>query len=651
MTDLLRVENLGVAFGLHTGETPALRDVSFRVRGGSTMALVGESGSGKSTVARAIMGLLPGNGRIVSGRILLSDTETGFDWAAGDSHLKHLARIHRPGLDGTLDLTTLDPDGPAMRSIRGGHVAMIFQDPMTSLSPLHTVGNQITDVLDLHTDLPRREHRPVISAMLELVGFADPARALDLYPFELSGGMRQRAMIAMSLIAAPGLLIADEPTSALDVTVQAQILKLIRDLQARLGMAVMLITHDLGVVAHMADEVVVLYRGEVMESGPVSDIYRRPGHPYLRALFRALPRLSTDRTARLVPLREVRSQTAHLLADKEPWPAGADDAGPLLRINDIHKTFTAKKGGPFGGPKATKRAVNGVSLEIRRGDSLGLVGESGCGKTTIGKIIMRAITPESGSIRFNDRGRIVEMLSLNAKAMIPYRRRIQYIFQDPSSALDPRMTVFALIAEPLKIHGIGDKAFRIEMVKELMTLVGLDQRFMNRYPHSFSGGQKQRIGIARALALKPDLVMCDEPVSALDVVVQAQVLNLLKDLQHALGLTYLFVSHNMAVVRYMCNRIAVMCMGRVVEEGPTERVFEHPVHPYTRALLAAVPDPDGDGDWLAGGGAAPNGGPSDPEAWPAPYAVDDDGVAWMRDLGGEHRVLVGSDAAFPEIAA
>ncbi len=651
MKDLLRVRNLSVGFGLQGGEARVLDDVSFRVRPGSTVALVGESGSGKSTVARAIMGLLPRNGRIVDGRILLRGAHTGFDWAAADAHLKHLARIHRPDLDGVVDLADHDPDSPRMRAIRGGHVSMIFQDPMSSLSPLHTIGNQIGDVLGLHTDLPRREYRPVIAAMLELVGFPDPARAVDLYPFELSGGMRQRAMIAMSLIAAPGLLIADEPTSALDVTVQAQILKLIQDLKARLGMAVLLITHDLGVVAHMADEVVVLYKGQVMEAGAAEDIFRRPAHPYLKALFKALPRLSTDRATRLVPLREVKSRTAHLLADKPVWPAAADDAGPLLALDDVDKTFTGKKKGWLGAPRTTRHAVNGVSLAIRRGDNLGLVGESGCGKTTLSKIAMRAIEPDAGSIRFNDHGRIVHLDRLSAREMIPYRRRMQYIFQDPASSLDPRMTVFALIAEPLRIHDIGDKAFRVEMVKELLTLVGLDHKFMNRFPHSFSGGQKQRIGIARALALQPDLVLCDEPVSALDVVVQAQVLNLLKDLQKALGLTYLFVSHNMAVVRYMCDRVAVMCMGRVVEEGPTDRIFDAPTHPYTRALLAAVPDPDGSGDWLSKAGPEPRTGAGDPAAWPAPFAIAGDAVATMRELGGGHRVLVGTGGPLPEAAA
>ena len=629
MTDLLRVEDLAVSFNVEGGQIDAVRGVSFRVPQGGTVALVGESGSGKSVISQTIMGILPHAAQIVGGKVLFADPL-------------------RPGT--VTDIAALTTDGAEMRAIRGGRISIIFQEPMTSLSPIHTVGNQICEALHLHRKAGAAEGRELVTDMLRLVGFPDPAKALSTYPFELSGGLRQRAMIAMALICRPALLIADEPTTALDVTIQAQILKLMGDLQAELGMAVLIITHDLGVVANMAEEIVVLYHGKVMESGTLTDIFSRPAHPYLRALLHAVPRFHMKPGERLVPIREIESANARLLAAKEPWPADADAAGPLLSVHNVSKRYQLRKSGFFGGrANGGAPAVDDVSFEIRRGECLGLVGESGCGKTTLSKIIMRALTPDTGSIHFNDRGKIIDVLALEKNALIDFRRRIQFIFQDPFGSLNPRMTVYDILSEPLVIHGIRDTAWRDEMVKELMHVVGLGKRHLQRYPHSFSGGQRQRIGIARALALKPDLLICDEPVSALDVSIQAQILNLLKDLQTQLGLTYLFISHNLAVVDYIADRIAVMCAGRLVELAPKEQLFQKPVHPYTRALLAAVPQPNPkfplDFTRLMEDKA------SIPCRWPSPFTIDETHRPTLVAVGDGHYVRAENGAATPEHAS
>jgi peptide/nickel transport system ATP-binding protein len=616
MTDeLLQVRDLAIEFRIHNSTVRAVDGASFRIRPGSTVALVGESGSGKSVISQAIMGILPRVGRIADGEILFRNPRS-------------------PGQP--VDIAKLDPDGAAMRSIRGGQISIIFQEPMTSLSPLHTIGDQICEALRLHRKVTEAEGQELVADMLAKVGFSNPKKALLTYPFELSGGLRQRAMIAMALVCRPALLIADEPTTALDVTIQAQILKLLQELQAEFGMAILLITHDLGVVANMAEEVVVMYRGRIMERGARDDIFRDPRHPYLKALLRAVPRFDMEPGERLVPLREIETATGHLLAKKEStWPSDADPK--LLDVSHVTKRFSIRKSGWFGaGGETSVLAVDDVGFDIRRGECLGLVGESGCGKTTLSKILMRALNPDSGSIRFNDQGKWRDVLALSPDELMPFRRKIQFIFQDPYGSLNPRMTVFDIVSEPLVIHNIGDAAYRAEMVRELMRLVGLDARYLNRYPHSFSGGQRQRIGIARALALKPELLICDEPVSALDVSIQAQILNLLKDLKEQLGLTYLFISHNLAVVDYIADRIAVMCAGRLVELAPRESLFHRPVHPYTRALLAAVPDPDPDRlldfDALMGGRA------SSPAAWPHPFRIDEMTQAELIHLGGGHFV-------------
>jgi peptide/nickel transport system ATP-binding protein len=615
MTSLLSVEDLAISFNVHGGVVDAVRGVSFRIPAGGSVALVGESGSGKSVVSQAIMGLLPPAAEVGSGRILFAD----------------------PNAHGrVVDIAKLPRDAAEMRAIRGGRISIIFQEPMTSLSPIHTIGDQIGEALHLHRQVNGPAGRELVIEMLRLVGFPDPNRAPRTYPFELSGGLRQRAMIAMALICRPCLLIADEPTTALDVTIQAQILKLMKDLQAELGMALLMITHDLGVVANVADEVVVLYHGKVMESGTLDDIFRHPAHPYLKALLRAVPRFHMAPGERLVSLREIPPPTGQMTLAREPWPAGADAAGPLLQVKDLTKRFRIRKSGIGGGSARFRLAVDDVSFDIRRGECLGLVGESGCGKTTVSKLIMRALTPDAGQVKFNDRGRIVDVLALKNAELMHFRRRIQFMFQDPFGSLNPRMTVLDILSEPLIIHNVGDHAARKELVKELMGLVGLKVRDLKRYPHSFSGGQRQRIGIARALALKPDLVICDEPVSALDVSIQAQVLNLLKDLQGKLGLTYLFISHNLAVVDYMADRIMVMCAGQIVEVAPCGVLFSNPLHPYTKALLTAVPEPNPDYrlafDKLMVEKA------SMPSAWPAPFTVNESERPGLIDMGEGHFV-------------
>ncbi len=625
MTDLVRVENLSIEFSIHNGIIDAVEDLSFRISGGKTTALVGESGSGKSVTAQAILGILPKMARLSAGKILFADPNT-------------------PG--SVVDLAALNPQSRQMRAIRGGRISMIFQEPMTSLSPLHTVGNQISEALHLHQDVNARAGEKLCIDMLRLVGFPNPARALKTYPFELSGGLRQRAMIAMALVCRPALLIADEPTTALDVTIQAQILKLIRDLQQELHMAVLMITHDLGVVANMADEIAVMYRGRIVESGTLNDIFEKPTHRYLQALLKAVPRFHMLPGERLVPLREVKAETGQMLTEKEPWPKGADDVGPILKVEGLTKAFQIRNiGMKAARTDAAFLAVDDVSFHIARGECLGLVGESGCGKTTASKLVLRAISADNGSVTFNDRGKLVDVLALNDRALKHFRRKIQFIFQDPFGSLNPRMTVYDIISEPLVIHAIGTAATRAEMVKELMRLVGLDPRFLNRYPHSFSGGQRQRIGIARALALKPDLLICDEPVSALDVSIQAQILNLLKDLKDKLGLTYLFISHNLAVVDYVSDRIAVMCAGRLVESAPRDLLFRNPIHPYTQALLAAVPEPDPQSQLDLN--ALMEGKASEPAAWPAPFTINGASHPRLIELGSNHYVR--ADPALGEL--
>ncbi len=623
MEDVLTVRDLHVAFHVHGTSVTAVNGASFSVRRGSTVALVGESGSGKSTVAQSIIGILPKVGIIERGEILYRDPAN-------------------PG--SVVDIASLDRDGRRMRAIRGRHVSIIFQEPMTSLSPVHTIGDQVGEALHLHREVDRATGRDLTVETLRLVGFPDPDSAYRAYSFELSGGMRQRAMIAMALICQPAILIADEPTTALDVTIQAQILKLLIELQDELDMAVLMITHDLGVVANLAEEVVVMYHGRVVERGACEDIFKDPRHPYLRALFTAVPRPNMAKGERLIPIRQIKPGEAKLLRQKGGWSGNGAGEAPLLSVRGLTKRFTLRQQGFFGfGGQQVVTAVDDVSFVVQRGECLGLVGESGCGKTTASKLILRALTADAGEVRYNDRGREVDVLSLEGAELLAFRRKVQFIFQDPFGSLNPRMTALDIIIEPLVVHRVGTPEERIELVKELMRLVGLDVRFLRRYPHSFSGGQRQRLGIARALALQPDLLICDEPVSSLDVSIQAQILNLLKDLQSELGLTFLFISHNLAVVDYMADRIAVMYGGRLVEVAPRDVLFSRPVHPYTRALLAAVPYPDTERRLDFSHVSATR--VMSPADYPPPFTVNDHTQSELIEIGAGHYVRAAADTS------
>lgn len=612
---IAQIKGLRVEFQTKDGPVVGVEDVSFDIHPGETVCIVGESGSGKSVSSLSLMRLVEyGGGKIAAGQLL-------FDRRNGED----------------VDLAQTGQD--QMQQIRGDEIGMIFQEPMTSLNPVHTVGQQIAEMVIRHEKLSKSKARVRAIEMLELVGIPEPMIRVDSYPHEMSGGMRQRAMIAMALVCQPALLIADEPTTALDVTIQAQILKLLKDLSDELGMATLIITHDLGVVANLAEEVVVMYRGEIMESGSRDDLFRKAEHPYLKALFNAVPRFGLKKEERLKPLRDIKreDETGFATTAETLLSTKVADGKPLLKVENLQRQFHLRKNGWLGNqPDRTVTAVDGVSFDIKRGECLGLVGESGSGKTTLAKLIVRAVMPDEGAVTYIEDGVDIDVFALKGQALNKFRRKIQYIFQDPFSSLDPRMTVYDIVVEPLIIHNIGTDNDRRTIAAALMRLVGLDERGLRRYPHSFSGGQRQRIGIARALALKPDLLICDEPVSALDVGIQAQILNLLKDLQQELHLTYLFVSHNLAVVNYIADRIAVMCRGRLVEIAPREILFYQAVHPYTKGLIAAVPDinPDNplDFDHLLDERA------SEPTAWPEPFREDGIHKLELQDLGQGHYV-------------
>ena len=629
---ILKVDDLHVSFDVQGGQIDAVKGVSFEVKNGSVLALVGESGSGKSVITQAILRILPTNGRIVSGKILFCDPK-------GDGK--------------AIDVADMSSRDPYLYKMRGGRISMVFQEPMTALSPLHTIGNQVEEALTLHHKKTPKEAKADTEEVLKLVGFPDPGRAYEMYSFELSGGLRQRAVIAMALICNPAMVIADEPTTALDVTVQAQILGLMKELQRKFNMAILLITHDLGVVANMADEVVVIYHGEVMESGSVEDIFNNSQHPYLKALLSAIPHFEMAPGERLVSLREMGNgeNTVKKLGGQF---AAADTKkkidGPHLEVKNLRKEFTIRKGSWFGSSSAnTIVAVNDVSLVVKQGECLGLVGESGSGKTTVAKLIIRALEATSGEVKFNSSNGMQNVLELEKEELMEFRRTVQMIFQDPFSSLNPRMTVQNILREPLQIHkvGIGDE--QRDKVVELMKLVGLDPRFLNRYPHSFSGGQRQRIGIARALALHPEMLICDEPVSALDVSVQAQILNLLNDLRGELGLTSLFISHNLAVVNYVADRIAVMCRGRIVEIANREQLFERPVHPYTKSLLASVPYPDL--DKLLDFEEVMKSKAHDAKSWGGAFSESGESSLMHIEVGTDHFVLANENCDKTELSA
>ncbi|MYN47114.1 dipeptide ABC transporter ATP-binding protein [Pseudoduganella sp. FT93W] len=550
---LLEIRNLHVSFRTHGRHmTEVVHGLSFSVAPRSTVALVGESGSGKSVSALAVMGLLP-------------EESSAVDAA---SSIRYDGR----------ELLALDR--AERRALCGHEIAMIFQDPMSSLNPVLTVGTQIGEVLRLHLGMSRAQARQRTLELLEEVGIADAAHKIDSYPGQMSGGQQQRVMIAMAIACEPRLLIADEPTTALDVTIQQQIIELLARLQQRREMAVLFITHDLGLVAQIADTVVVMRHGHVRETGPAMAVLQQPQDEYTRALLRCRPVLG-QRPARLPVIGDQLLQSDLIVVPD--LPAAVTDAPPLLVVHHLSKHYQLRDG---WWRQREFRAVDDVSFTLARGQTLGVVGESGSGKTTVGLMLLRLLQASSGSVLFDGR----DLLALTAREFQPYKRRIHIVFQNPYASLNPRFTVGQILLEPLRIHGIGDsEAARLAMAASLLDKVGLPASALQRYPHEFSGGQRQRIAIARCLTLQPEILVCDESVSALDVSVQAQVLNLLKDLQQELGLSYLFISHDLAVVQYMSDQVMVMQQGRVVELAPADQLYRQPQHPYTRALLAAIP--------------------------------------------------------------
>ncbi|MDG9968239.1 dipeptide ABC transporter ATP-binding protein [Achromobacter mucicolens] len=560
---LLSVRGVSVDFNTDTGGFRAVDNLDFDVRPGRTLAIVGESGSGKSVTSMAIMRLTDySGGRISTGQILF-----------------------RGGNDREVDLTQASDE--QMRAIRGNDIAMIFQEPMTSLNPVFTIGDQIVEAIMLHQQLSRSAARQSARKLLEKVRLPDAEQLLDRYPHQLSGGMRQRVMIAMALSCQPRLLIADEPTTALDVTIQAQILNTIRELQRDLGTAVIFITHDMGVVAEMADDVVVMLRGKKVEQGTVQEIFNAPKHPYTRALLAAVPRLGSL-TGRDLPLRTpqtvLEGDTLREVGETREQDTARYDE-PVLRVDKLTTRFDVGHN-LFGRVTHRVHAVEQVSFDVYPGETLALVGESGSGKSTIGKTLQQLVAPTSGAVRYIGQ----DIFSMDSAGRQRLRQEIQYIFQDPYASLDPRKTVAFSIAEPIRTHGLlsGEDAIA-RRVGELLEQVGLKPEHATRYPHEFSGGQRQRVCIARALASNPKLIIADESVSALDVSIQAQILNLLMDLQKDRGLSYLFITHDMAVVEKVSHRVAVLYLGQIVELGTRRQIFESPQHAYTRKLLAAVP--------------------------------------------------------------
>ncbi|NDJ16183.1 ABC transporter ATP-binding protein [Myxacorys almedinensis] len=614
---ILDVRNLQVEFKTDTRIVRAVDGISFQVKRGRTLGIVGESGSGKSVTSLAVMGLIPNPpGRITNGEIWFDPDQT--DGAA-------------------VDLRTVSQE--KLRSYRGDRIAMIFQEPMSSLNPVYTCGYQLVEAIRQHTRLSEPEARRRAISLLQEVRVLPPdaelkrrqveemhqsrgvvpseadldreinrqkSAMLDRYPHELSGGQLQRIMIAMAISCNPTLLIADEPTTALDVTVQATILDLLRELRDRRGMSMMFITHDLGLIAEIADEVAVMYEGSIVEYGSVLDIFSNPQHPYTRGLLtcrpqptrrlRFLPTVSDFMDVSLLPtgekLIQAKKQDVNaVLADHQDISEaefdrrlkGLQQQAPLVSVHNLQVAFPVR--GVLGRTKRYLMAVNDVSFEVYPGETLGLVGESGCGKSTLARTLMRLIEPRSGQVMFEGR----DILALSSKAVRQLRREIQIIFQNPYSSLDPRMNIGDAVMEPLQIYGRGGKKQHRDRVAYLLERVGLNPNWINRYPHEFSGGQRQRVCIARSLALNPKFIICDESVSALDVSVQAQVLNLLKELQSEFGLTYIFISHDLSVVKFMSDRIIVMNRGKIEEVGTADSIYSHPQQAYTQQLISAIP--------------------------------------------------------------
>ncbi|WP_338512023.1 glutathione ABC transporter ATP-binding protein GsiA [Erwinia aphidicola] len=558
---VLSVRDLSVSFQQESGRVQAVNRLSLDVRQGETLAIVGESGSGKSVTSLALMRLVEqGGGNIDSGQMWLTR--------------RNQQRVNLAALPQS-----------ELRRIRGADMAMIFQEPMTSLNPVFPVGEQIAESIRLHQGKSHADALKEAQRMLDLVRIPEAKNVLSRYPHQLSGGMRQRVMIAMALSCRPALLIADEPTTALDVTIQAQILQLIRVLQKEMQMGVIFITHDMGVVAEMADRVQVMYRGDVVETGSVESLFAHPQQPYTRALLAAVPKLGAM-SGRSLPAKFPLIQQGEQQPE-QPQDTVRQQEPPILQVRDLVTRFDIRSG-IFNRVHRRVHAVEKVSFDLRPGETLALVGESGCGKSTTGRSLLRLVESQGGSITFN--GKRIDRLS--GQALSHLRRDIQFIFQDPYASLDPRLTVGFSIMEPLLVHGIAKGQEAEKRVAWLLERVGLLPEHAQRYPHEFSGGQRQRICIARALALNPKVVIADEAVSALDVSIQAQIINLMLDLQREFGIAFLFISHDMAVVERISHRVAVMYLGQIVEIGPRQAVFEQPQHPYTRKLMAAVPVAD-----------------------------------------------------------
>ncbi|WP_139891206.1 ABC transporter ATP-binding protein [Bacillus sp. D386] len=535
MNSLLQVQHLSVSFEQEEQEFQAVQNISFSLNKGETLGIVGESGSGKSVTARSIMQLLPVSARRKNGTVLFNGKDIG----------KYSEK--------------------EMEVIRGRDIGMIFQDPMTSLNPTMKIGDQIAEGLIKHENLSDKQAKNQALDMLELVGIKDSEIRYEQYPHEFSGGMRQRVMIAIALACRPSLLIADEPTTALDVTIQAQILNLMKKMQEKFGTSIILITHDFGVVAGMCDRVAVMQNGEIVETGSTEKIFTSPTHPYTKKLLHALPKLNEKKKLKPVP---------NIIRNTEDVP--------LLEVRNLKQYFDIGKGN-------TIKAVDDISFSIKAGETLGIVGESGSGKSTTGRSILQLHTPTGGDILF--KGMALNDFSPNE--MLIMRRHMQMIFQDPYASLNPRMRVLDIIGEALDVHHLAtNKSNRKKRVETLLDMVGLDLAFAMRYPHEFSGGQRQRIGIARALAVDPAFIVCDEPLSALDVSIQAQIVELMEDLQQRLGLTYLFIAHDLSMVKHISDRVAVMYKGKIVELAESEELYSNPQHDYTKSLLASIPIPD-----------------------------------------------------------
>jgi peptide/nickel transport system ATP-binding protein len=566
MQPLLSIEDLSVDFVSGAQTTHAVRNVSLQVSRGEILALVGESGSGKSVTSLSILQLIPPPVHYSSGKIIFNE-------------------------EGSESIDILRASAKQIRELRGAKIAMIFQEPMTSLNPVMTCGKQVMEALLTHTNLSSTEARRQTIGWFEKVQLPEPSKIFNRYPHELSGGQKQRVMIAMAMCCRPALLICDEPTTALDVTVQKTILELIKELQQQENMGVIFITHDLGVVAEIADRVAIMYKGEIVEQNTKENIFKRPQHVYTRALIACRPALHS-KDERLPTVsdfleKEEATQKLNISVERAETSDGnpAAPSHPLLQVQNLAVRFPGKTN-LLGKPKTYFTAVDKVSFEIFKGETLGLVGESGCGKTTLGRTLLGLILPSSGKILYNN----TDITQFRKGEMQTLRKEVQLIFQDPYSSLNPRIAIGDAIAEPMLVTGIENRSSqRKKRVAEILEKVSLSPAMMNRYPHEFSGGQRQRIVIARALSMNPGFIVCDESVSALDVSVQAQVLNLLNQLKQELGLTMLFISHDLSVVRYMCDRILVMNKGRIVESGLAEEVYHRPQNPYTQKLIEAIP--------------------------------------------------------------